>query len=153
MGKEVGVDEDGVGWGERGVVLEEEGGGDLWAAVQLVYSFHTVFRGEVSLHLTNNIVALCLFLLLALLSLVLVLLQARITLTDDTLNGAELAGLLCDTHIVELRSISEYMSLFCEGSWVNLAVAMALMGCIFSNRYRRRRWQSGVVGRRLIRCG
>ena len=30
MGEEVGVDEDGVGWGEGSVVLEEEGGRDLW---------------------------------------------------------------------------------------------------------------------------
>ena len=71
------------------------------------YIVHRVISREVSLHLANNIVALCLFLLLAVLSLVLVLLQARITLTDDTLHGAELAGLLCDAHIVELRSISD----------------------------------------------
>lgn len=33
------------------------------------------------------------------------------------------------------------MSLFCDEGERNLAVAMGLMGCIFSNRYRRR-WQS-----------
>lgn len=54
-----------------------------------------------SLHLADNIVTLGLFLLLALFSLILVLLQASIALADDTLDGAELAGLLCNTHIVE----------------------------------------------------
>lgn len=29
--EEIGIDDDGVGWCEGGVVLEEEGGGDLWA--------------------------------------------------------------------------------------------------------------------------
>lgn len=50
------------------------------------------------LHLANNIVALCLFLLLALRGLILILLQPRITLSNNTLNSAELASLLCDTH-------------------------------------------------------
>ena len=67
MGEEVGVNEDGVGRSQSGVVLEEEGGGDLRDFANDVWTFQGL-------------------LLLLLLLEDLVLFQAGIALADEALD-------------------------------------------------------------------
>jgi hypothetical protein len=99
VGEEVGIDQDRVGWLEGGVVLEEHATGRLrtvkyycqLGVIDRVLSFVQ------NIHCSDELIFAALLLLFVEWR-GLVFLEAVVALTDDSLDGRELACLLLDTH-------------------------------------------------------
>jgi hypothetical protein len=83
--EEIGIDQHRVGGHERRVVLEEEGRGDLRARITSSEERNDR-RGGDNVHLAHDLALGGGFLLGLLFALVLILLQTRITLADDSLD-------------------------------------------------------------------
>ena len=104
MREEVGIDEHAVGWNEGGIVLKEEGGRNLGTGRILVRGVFIILLVSISfswgmgcdvedVHFAHNLALLYFLLLSRFLSCLLIYLQTRIALSDDSLDLREMSVL------------------------------------------------------------